>query len=414
MKMMTTAVGAIIAALCGVPLTAQTLAPPVRGQDLTAQASVGAGYDDDVFAETQSLSAVSPLIGTSASYGLADLGLTYAATGRRITFGAAADSSVRYYRLDDPFTARRYSGSAALSVDLTERMRATASVSAQRSSHHIFWIFPALAEPPLGQLAFPSLDFSLTSTTGRSYDSGAALTYSLTRRSTLSADYGYGEARFGEADFDLKRERWAGRYTNGFTRYASLRLGYGIEDATYVNRQRFRRRTIDVGVDYARPLSFSRRTTLSFGVGTAGLDDGQATYYTLTGHANLIHQLARRWGLNAAYNRNVGFISGFLQPFLSDSAALSTTGRLHRRLMLTMSAAYSNGTVGFDVEAPRYETYTGSARIQFLLGRGVSAFGESVYYHSRFDEQVALPLNSPRSLDRHGLRGGLNYTVEVF
>jgi hypothetical protein len=295
-------------------------------------------------------------------------------------------------------------------------LRAAAGISAQKSSQHIFWIFPGLIDSPLGQVTPPSLDYSLTSSALRSYDANSTLTYGLTRRSSLAAEYGYGEARFGDEEASrLKRKRWAGRYTYGFTRYASLRLGYGVEDAEYNRGQRFRRRVIDVGIDYARPLSFSRRTTFKFGGGTATLDDGESTFTTITGHANLNHVLSRRWNLNAAYNRGVGFIDGFVDPFVSDSAAVSAVGGFGRRVQLSASAAYSNGDVGFRTTRSRsYETYTGTARMQVTLMRNLAAFGEYVYYHYRFDPLVVLPLNAPRALNRRGVRGGLGYTVAFF
>jgi len=396
------------------PISGQTLAPAVKGQQLTAEAAVGAGYDDDVLAGSGTPIG-DPRIQASGGYGLTDLGLRYSAENRRVSVGASASSAFRFYRLDEPFTARNVGGAAGVSVALTTRLRANAGITGQNSSQYIFWVFPGLTESPLGQTSLPSLDYSLTSTAGTSYDANTSLTYGLTRRSSLAAEYGYGEARFGEDAFRLKRNRWAGRYTYGFTRYASLRLGYGVEDAEYNRGQRFQRRVIDAGIDYARPLSFSRRTTFKFGAGTATLDDGESTFSTVTGHANLNHVLSRRWTLNAAYNRGVGFIDGFVDPFVADSAAISTFGGFGRRVQVGLTAAYSNGDVGLSgSRSQSYETYTATSRMQVTLARNTAAFGEYVYYHYRFDPSVVLPLNSPRALNRRGVRGGVSYTVAFF
>lgn len=418
MRTIIATLGAVAAFLSAGPLEGQTLAPPVSGQDMRMIAEVGVGYDDDVFNSSSSVPVAGAPVAASAGYGLANLMLNYAATGRRSSFGAAADTSFRYYRVDQPFTARSFGGSAGASADVTRRLRATGAVASQRASHHIFWVFPTLVENPLGQVMPPSLDYSLTATSGYSIDATGALTYSFTNRSSLMAEYGYGFSRYadeGRDDFELKTNRWNGRYRYQYSQYSALRLGYGVEEAEYDNGRAYRRRSLDAGVDYSRPLSFSRRTTVSFSVGSAGLDDGINTTYTVTGRANLNHQLSRNWVLQAGYDRNVGFVNGFLEPFFSDAFLVGVNGMMSRRVQLTGSAGYAKGKVGFaSSEAPEYITYTGLGRAQILLGKGFNAYGEYVYYHYRFDDVVTLPLLSPRSLNRQGIRGGVNYTLAVF
>ena len=73
---------------------------------------------------------------------------------------------------------------------------------------------------------------------------------------------------------------YGGGYSYSATRYTTLRLGYsraGLQlsgvclgaanDDTRSDR-------FDAGMNYSRPLSISRRTTLSFGTGSAAIDNG--------------------------------------------------------------------------------------------------------------------------------------------
>jgi hypothetical protein len=275
-------------------------------------------------------------------------------------------------------------------------------------------MFPVLGETPLGQVSVPSLDYSLTATDGHSLDAAAAATYRLTARSTATAEYGRGYSRYGSDE--LERERWSGRYEYGLSRHATLRLGYGREDAEYVGTNHYSRRTIDAGIDYSRPLSFSRRTTLSFRAGSSGLDDGQNTYYTVIGYVKLSHQLSRDWSVHAGYDRSIGFVGGFLEPFLASAVIGNAVGTIGRRVQVEASAGYSDGTVGFTTVPTEngYVTYTAGGRVQILLARNLWAFGEYIHYHYRFEDEVDLPFRSPHRLSRRGVRGGLSYTIAVF
>ena len=413
MRSLSAAVVAMLSVLPVAPLGAQTTASSAQtGQHLVADASAGIGYDDDVYAQ---VSSTPGLPGQSnGGYNFLGLGLAYSAIGRRTTFGASADSSFRFYRVDDSFTAHSYGGSVGVSTEVTRRMRVSGTVYSQRSSHHIFWMFPVLGETSLGQTTLPSLDYTLTATDGHAVDADANVTYRVTARGSVIAGYGRGYSRFDTDEID--RERWNARYEYGFSRYATLRLGYGREDAEYLGASNYSRRTIDAGIDYSRPLSFSRKTTLNFRVGSSGLDDGVNTTYTVIGNVNLSHQLSRYWALHAGYDRSIGFVGGFLDPFLANSVNANATGTMGRRVELSASGGYSDGNIGFTAPTTDngYVTYTAGGRVQILLARNFSAYGEYVYYHYKFEDDVNLAFRTPPMLDRRGVRGGLNYTVAVF
>jgi hypothetical protein len=402
--------------LAAVPVWGQTGSP--EGQTLTLRASAGGGYDDDVLSRSAAPSQ-DPRARSAGSYGSTDLGLDYSAQGRRVTFGATANAAVRAYRASENVTADNYSGSAGVSVTLSPRFRAGVTAAASRYSHYILWLFPAVTESRLGHVPLPSMDYSITRTGATRYMSGAELSYSPTTRSTASFTYARSASRGGQHIRNLDTQAWGGGYRHGFTRYAALRLGVLRQVAQYENGYRVPLDSYDIGVDYSRPLSFSRRTTVKFRGGSAVIgrpeeSGSERKIFTATGQAGLNHRLGRAWQLDAAYNRGVGLIDGFEEPVLADSVALNLLGTLRRRVVVGASAGYSNGTVGLRSRSDRkYASYTGSAETQLLLHRRLSAYAEYVYYHYEFDPSVVLPEGSPRRLNRQGVRGGLVFTIPI-
>jgi hypothetical protein len=166
-------------------------------------------------------------------------------------------------------------------------------------------------------------------------------------------------------------------------------------------------------VDYGRPLSLSRHTKVTFGINSYGLDNGRDTYYTVGGHANLIHEF-KAWNVNAAYNRGVGFIDGFSDPYVADGVSAGLTGRLSRRATLNFSTGYSKGDVGQGpADFRNFSSYTGVARTEYALMRRMGMFAEYVYYHYDFDKLIQLPQGTPHRLNRQGVRAGIMLTVPL-
>lgn len=402
----------IVAMFLGsVQVAAQTSTAAVDREALVLSASVLGGYDDDITAGTAPSSS-DPRLRTGGSFAMTNLGLNYAVQGRRITFGAGASSSVRFYRAIETFTADTYGGSVFMSVAVAPRVRVAANASASRSSHYTLSIMPVFAENAVSPIEGPSLDYSLAAADLMRYQSGVQLSYSPTRRSSVTVHYGAAESSADQ--YRLKSADWGAGYTHGLTRYASLRLGYRRQQGTYGGERRIPVDSYDLGIDYARPLSFSRRTTVRVGSGAAAVEDVNRRHRTLIGHAGLHHQLSRRWNLTIGYNRGMGFVEGFAEPTLTDTIVSTVQGNLHRRITIVNTLGFANGTVGLHaITPPKYKTYSASVRTQFALYRGLFAFSEYVYYYYRFDDALVLPFGAPGYLNRQGIRSGIMYNVPI-
>ena len=163
-----------------------------------------------------------------------------------------------------------------------------------------------------------------------SYATGGTAAFRVSRRSTLSAMLGSSSQRFLDDEYSIRSVSYGGGYSHSVSRYASLRLGYAQQDTDYsfeaAPKRRYTQRNYDVGVNYSRPLSLSRRTTFSFGTGSAVLDDGTETFFNVTGSASLSHQIGRTWEANVVYARGLGTVAGFVEPTFADSVNANLRG----------------------------------------------------------------------------------------
>ena len=106
------------------------------------------------------------------------------------------------------------------------------------------------------------------------YETSANLTRSLTSRSNfnLLGTFRYSDLSRIAGGQDLRAYSAGGRYLYNLSRNATLHLGYIYREGQYTyvaSAQSTVAHDIDVGVDYHKPLSFSRRTHVDFSVGSS-------------------------------------------------------------------------------------------------------------------------------------------------
>ena len=410
----------VVMALGSGRVAAQTAAAPRDTQGLLLSAAVSAGYDDDVTngTATSPTPIGNPSVGTGGSFVMTNLALNYVRESRKITFGAAANSSVRFYRAIESFTADSHAASAGLSAAVVPRLRLAANASASLSSHYTLSILPVFMEDAVRPVEGPSLDYNIAASEVTRFQSGGQANYSLSRRSNVYGSYSFSESKFDRADRNypnLHTTAWGGGFGQGLTQYASLRLGFHRQQATYGGTREMPVDSYILGLNYSRPLSVSRRSTLNFGGGSAVVATQNGRRAELIGHATLTHRVSRAWVVNATYNRAVGFVDGFATPALTDSVFATLDGNVHRRVILKGTIGYSDGNMGqAGTNSPRYTTYSAGARATLLLYRGLAGFADYIYYRYHFDHVLVLPFGMPSQLNRQGIRIGVMYNVPLF
>ena len=195
---------------------------------------------------------------------------------------------------------------------------------------------------------------------------------------------------------------------------ASSVLGTAQQDSDYpaygpsVPSKRYSYRSFDIGVDYSKPLSISRRTTVSFGTGTSAIDDGIETFFNIIANASLNHQISRSWEANLVYARGMGVVAGFSEPFFADSVSANARGHLSRKVSMEMGAGFSNGAVGMGSRGDDYLSFQANSRVEWVVTRErIGVYGDYYYYAYDFDGTTPALPSIPREVGHHGVRAGL-------
>jgi hypothetical protein len=390
-----------------VSIAAQTPAGEAP-RSLRLTISTFGGYDSDI----TSGNATDPEASPSAPYGGAMVSLNYRIRSERIAFSARGAADSRHYRSEESIAAASYNGSAVFAAEITPRLNVNASVNSGYSPRFVFSLLPIAGdiEP---DIAPPSLDYGVSSQRMASYATGANATLRVSRRSTLNASVTGGAQRILGDNYEVRTRGYGGGYSYSLTRYATVRVGYRELIADYpafgiAQPRRFAQRSLDAGVNYSRPLSSSRRTTVSFGSGSSAIDNGLETFYTVTGNASLRHQIGRSWETDVVYTRGLGVVAGFPEPFFADAVNASLRGRLTRRLTMLTTAGIAKGNVGLGSRTNNYDSVQATTRLEMTVKRErIGLYGDYFYYGYRFANATPSVAAIPFRMNRHGVKVGL-------
>lgn len=394
-----------LAAALALPISAAAQGDSVPTSLRLAVSTFG-GYDSDVTG-----TGVDSETAPSAPYGGGMVSLSFQNRTDKIAFSSRGSMDYRYYRTDQPVSAVSYSGSSVFAADVTSRLNLSASVNSLYSPRFVFSLLPVVGDMATADSLPTPLDYGVSAQSTASVFAGGTAALRVTRRSTLSVSASGGTQKLLGDNVDVRTKSYGGGYSYAMTRYARLRIGYSQMDSDYpaiFSARRYSQRSINAGVDYSRPLSISRRTTISFGTGSSAIDDGTETLYRITGNAALRHQIRRTWEANIAYARGLGVVAGFTEPFFADSVNASVRGKLSNRLSLAITGGFTNGYVGLGALNNDYVSYQASTRLEWVVHRErVGVYGNYFYYNYEFDSTTRTVTTIPHQVDRHGVRAGL-------
>ena len=389
-------------------------------QGLTLDAQLGGGYDDNVFSEGfgggGGLETGSDW--QSGGFGYLGADLSYSLATPRVSFGASLVSANRYFPDQVTSFIGAHTGRVGVSLE-RRRTRLTLSQSVGYQPFLTLDVFPTLLDPELGQGDAADQDQGTPLDGYLSYVSSVDLTHRVSRRGALIFNYGYRASDFDDRARNLAVNSVAGRYEHEVLRDLTVRLGYGFSDGRYaslptVDQEDVRQHTIDVGVNFDRALSLTRRTTLSFETGGAAISDSEDTFYTVLGGARLNHEMGQSWNAAISYLRNLSFIEAIADPFLSDALSLGLRGMLARRLEFDATGSVSTGVIGLSGGGDDGLTTYGT-RVGLTLGltRFLALEVSHSYYHYAFESGVSLPVGLSSLYDRQSVLATLNVWVPI-
>ena len=379
----------------------------------------------------------------SGIYGGGSATLNYSRTGDQLALGAYGTSFVGYFPNSRSWYDSQSAGAnASVSFDLSPRTTLRVGQQATfATEYRVAYQQGVLSDVPLanGESGFDNSlerDPSVYLTTDVDYS------YEVSQKSTLSLFYAYRTRKFlrgGSPRAGLNDQGAGARFQRMLTRYAGLRLGYTYRrarvDATGDEEGEseagsFGFHDIDAGITYARSLSLSRKTTLSFSTGSTvaasasgGEDDPlvpdeddpgifENPRFFLVGTAALSRELGRSWAARAAYARTLNYSEGFRTPSLLDTASVSIGGLMTRRLDFTAGAFYSTAAVGLGDR--NYSSWVASTQLRAAITRNLAAYVTYYRFNYRFDDGIEIPGSLLRRVDRQGIRFGLTTWVPLW
>lgn len=386
---------------------------PAQSDLFNVQFSLMESYDDNVLGD-EGPQIPDPRVNTSGFYSLAWVNGTYQHSGRRFSAAASGGSSMRYYASMKQMTSVESVANVHLNATLGSTTL-TLDESAQSTPFYSFRFFPAVAADV--DAASLETEHPVRSSRAYRFNTTAAITQAVSTRGELSASYGlrYTED-VGSAATDFTAHAVRIGYRHRTTRYAALHAGYGLEQGGTGTAPsgRVRIDTLDLGVDYRRPLSFSRRTVVDFGAGsTAARGFEGARVYRVVGTAGLTHEIGRTWSLRAAFDRGTSLIEGVAGPAFSDAATVSLGGFVNRRVDVHAQGSFSAGEIGVTGGRNPFDTRGASGRVRVALTRGAAFLGEYACYQYQFRTAAGLAPGLPRDFERRSIRVGLNLLLPL-
>jgi hypothetical protein len=252
---------------------------------------------------------------------------------------------------------------------------------------NLYGLVPQPEPPGLGESNTPAVDFYLTNQGYASYSTSANFKRQLSRRATLSADYGFHFSDMPSVLGAYSSQTGSIRFTQSLTKGLGVHLGYGYTVASYSREDGdFGYHNIDAGVDYSNTLSFSRKTTLSFSTGTSFAPTNGNVGFHVTGSASLNHEIGRTWELTAGYNRYVGFFDFYAGLVEYQSATANLSGLLSRRLSFYTGLTATSGVLGADASGYGFGDLHSSTGLNVALNRYLSLNANySLHRYSRAD-----------------------------
>ena len=410
-------------------------ADPRSRQALNLQASFFSAYDDNVLADRGQGGVPDPRYMTSGFYAGATTSLDYRRRWGRVSFDLSGGTLLRYYPSMSDFNSASEWASAGFSAALTRKTTLRASQGVSYSPFYSYGWFAGLNPTVTGEVVRPNSDYVVYKRPLFESTTAVDLARRVTRRSSLNFFYNLNRADFRQsADVSdptltegYKTQNAGARFSYSATSRTSLRFGYSYQASRYgalvLRNQQIEGHNVEIGFEYAR--AFVRDRTTTFGVSTGGsvtdspynpyLINAANTsyYYNVPVDAYLEHPFGRAWNARLSYTRNLQFVEGLTEPFFSNAATATLRGYVGRRVYLTTSAAYSNGTGIYSSLGRGITAYTGTVQSQFALSRTTALFAQYFYYHYEIDGRLLAPPGPTQRFDRQGIRAGLSFWLPL-
>ena len=351
--------------------------------------------------------------------------------GPRVQVGATGASVLRRYNQLGKVRTVSHTAAVGLSAGLGGRTTLLANQTANYSPSYLYGLFPGDAVTNPGDAVPAAPDYAISDSESYFYGTTLTLTHGLSLRSRLSAT-----GEFQYTDYlnetgtrrDLNSQGIRGEFSSNLARNTAVRAGYRfrtgkfgyVADAIATEPGvSATEHSVDVGVQYSRPLSAIRRMVFEFNFGSStvatpvssGPGIGVNRFFWLSGDIAAAWQFSRSWQTRGTFRRGLEYVAQLSEPVFVDGFSAELEGLITPRIDVLVSARYSSGASALNRDALTFDTYGADLRVRYALTRSLAVYGGYLHYFYDFQRTTQLPTGIPSSLERNGLRAGLTLWV---
>jgi hypothetical protein len=340
--------------------------------------------------------------------------------------GVSGSSAVRYYNDLREVRSVSHSVGAGVTATLTSRTTMSANATAAYSPSYLYSLFPSgqVSEPGAAIDAAP--DYAVNATESYAYGATFGLKHAFGPRTNVgvTGEFAYTDyLHESDARRDFSSYGTRVEYERTVSRENALRIAYHFRrgEFGYAVNGTSQEHGVDVGMHVSRPFSATRKVAFDFRIGSSVLDSPESDFagavagrqYRATADASVGYDLGRTWQARGTYRRGFEYVAAFRDPVFTNGFSVGLDGLLNRRWEFRASAGYSTGASAIDRGRSAFDTYTGTVRLQYALGRKWAVYSEYLYYFYDFGASTALRPGLPPTLERNSVRLGLTAWIPV-
>ena len=380
------------------------------------RSSIGGNYDTALLPpETVPDLATQSGAGVGATAGLS---FRHASPGLNASLDGTAGRTS--YITEPSYSANYFAAGAVISSALTARVRGDAALSYTHSPFFQFYQnlggsgfvdtnAAAVAMPPFAPYAAEMLE-------NEAVQAAVGVETKLTDRSDFTVSAHRSHTSFSRSNADLVSTGVNGRWNWELWKGFGVHAGYGQDRWNQAGEQsrEFVHEIIDVGVDFNRALSLSRKTTLSFRTSSSIFKSSSEneSHVRINGGVEFAKFFRRTWQIVAEARRETTFVPGFFEPLYADSVGLSLSGMFTKRVDWHVVASAGRAEGAFS-ETSGFNTASAWSRLNIALSKHLGLFGQYGAY------RYQLPPNSnslglSERLARQTVSIGLNAYIPVY
>ena len=386
--------------------------PERTGNEFTAidfRSAFAAQYDDALLVDESLPEDDVPRSGYTSGV---NTGLVFERQSDRLLFRAQGGATYQEYYRKPVFGATSYDASLLFLAEPATRFQLQGQAGYRRSPYfQMVPGVPAFNSPVIT----PSDPYAVRLIRNQGYDVSGGFVSKYSKRSSLTVTATHREDRYGDTGANTfgflgMEARWRRQMSRSFAVHAA----YGLERHRHSSLadDLFLYETVDIGVDFNRQLSVSRRTTLGFSTDTSAIKRPlTGRRYRVNGNVTLTTHFGRTWRASAGVRRHTELLPGFFEPLFSDEVTGEVGGMFSKRAdwMTTISAG--KGWFGFDNNG-RYATGHTLSRLNLAITRRLGLFAEySIYYHKLPPTPTAFVM--PGQLSRQAFAVGFNTWIPI-